>query len=61
MPEHYSKNTVSAEAWCKKCQRLTQHRIDHGRRGPCLECLKKLGEVAPAPEPAAEQIGLFER
>jgi hypothetical protein len=37
MPEHYTKNTLECTAWCKKCQRNTQHRVDGGRRGPCLE------------------------
>jgi hypothetical protein len=37
MPEHYTKNTLECTAWCNKCQRNTQHRVDGGRRGPCLE------------------------
>lgn len=37
MPEHYTKNTLECTVWCKKCQRFTQHRVDGGRRGPCLE------------------------
>jgi ribosomal protein L44E len=39
MPEHYTKNTLECTAWCGKCHRQTQHRVDNGRRGPCLECL----------------------
>jgi hypothetical protein len=38
MPEHYTKNTLECTAWCARCQRDTQHRVDGGRRGPCLEC-----------------------
>jgi hypothetical protein len=37
MAEHYTKNTLECTAWCGKCQRDTQHRVDGGRRGPCLE------------------------
>jgi hypothetical protein len=38
MPEHYTKNTLECTAWCPKCQDSTQHRVDGGRRGPCLRC-----------------------
>ena len=37
MPEHYTKNTLECTAWCAKCQKLTQHRVDGGRRGPCID------------------------
>lgn len=37
MPEHYTKNTLECTAWCRVCQKHTQHRVDGGRRGPCLE------------------------
>ena len=37
MSEHYTKNTLEATAWCAKCQKQTQHRVDGGRLGPCLE------------------------
>ena len=37
MPEHYTRNTESVTAWCNVCRRETQHRVDGGRRGPCLE------------------------
>jgi hypothetical protein len=42
MPEHFTRNTVSAEFWCGKCQKRTQHRIDDKRKGPCLNCIAKL-------------------
>jgi hypothetical protein len=60
MPEHFTKSTVEATVWCAPCGKPTPHRIDDGRRGPCLVCLEKRGEVkaAPAP-PAAEQGNLF--
>jgi ribosomal protein L44E len=41
MPEHYPKNTIEATGWCNKCNALTQHRVDGGRRGPCLTCMAK--------------------
>jgi hypothetical protein len=37
MAEHYTRNTLTATAWCNKCGRHTEHRIDDGRRGPCLD------------------------
>lgn len=42
MTQHYTKLTVSASAWCGKCGKHTQHRIDNGRKGPCLDCIAKL-------------------
>lgn len=41
MPEHYTKNTLECTAWCNPCGEMTQHRVDGGRRGPCLQCIKK--------------------
>lgn len=40
-PEHYTKNTLEVTAYCNPCGKMTQHRVDDGRRGPCLECIKK--------------------
>jgi hypothetical protein len=37
MPEHYTRNTISATCWCAKCGRMTDHRVDDGRRGPCID------------------------
>lgn len=37
MSEHYTRNTLECTAWCNRCNRFTQHRVDHGRKGPCLE------------------------
>jgi uncharacterized paraquat-inducible protein A len=47
MTEHFTRNTVSASLWCPKCQKFTQHSIDHGkegggRKGVCQECVAKL-------------------
>lgn len=41
MSEHFTKSTVSAEFYCSKCRRMTQHRIHGGRKGPCLECCER--------------------
>lgn len=41
MTEHYTRRTVSASHYCGKCGKSTQHRIDKGRKGPCLECIAK--------------------
>jgi hypothetical protein len=37
MPEHFTRNTLECTAWCAKCQRFTQHRVDGGRQGPCID------------------------
>lgn len=50
MTEHFSRSTVSAAFYCGKCGKPTQHRIDGGRKGPCLDCiarLQKLHDEAP--------------
>lgn len=58
MAEHYTRNTLTATAWCTKCGRNTEHRIDNGRKGPCLEHVTPVRlKVAEAPKP---QKGLFE-
>ena len=41
MTEHYPKNCCEASAWCPKCQKRTQHRVDTGLVGPCLDCMAK--------------------
>jgi hypothetical protein len=57
MSEHYPKNTISAAVWCNKCGKETEHRIDDGRRGPCLVCMAKPVE-ARKPQ-AAVQSEMF--
>jgi hypothetical protein len=37
MVEHFTRNTETATAWCAKCGRATEHRIDNGRTGPCID------------------------
>lgn len=58
MSEHYTSLTVSAAAWCPKCQKQTQHRVDDKRKGPCLECIARLGkEIADRPAPVPDRQG----
>jgi hypothetical protein len=39
MGEHYPKsaNGLTVIAWCETCRRDTPHRVEGGRRGPCVE------------------------
>jgi len=61
MPEHYTKSTLSASVWCNTCGKNTQHRIDGGRRGPCLVCLAALNEGTHSATPATEPGKDFQR
>lgn len=62
MAEHYTRNTESATAWCSKCNRMTEHRVDGGRRGPCLEHLTPVRAKIPKFDPPEEkQKDLFEK
>jgi hypothetical protein len=58
MAEHYTKNTVSVTVWCPKCAKFTTHRVDHGLRGPCLECMARPLQ-AEKPKPVDTQGELF--
>lgn len=67
MTQHFTRNTVSASFYCGKCGLFTQHRIDGGRKGPCLRCIKRMEEQhAAAPKPGGDdqrikrQRGLFD-
>ena len=57
-----TRNSISVGAYCTKCKRETQHRIDDRRKGPCLLCIERLEQMHAAaqlkPKPA-QQIGLF--
>lgn len=58
MTEHFTRSTVSSAFHCAKCGKQTQHRIDSGRKGPCLECIARY-DAAPkveAPEPDRQQV-----
>jgi ribosomal protein L44E len=37
MMEHFTRNTESITKFCRTCGRLTQHRVNNGRTGACLE------------------------
>lgn len=37
MSEHFTRNTLETTAFCPKCKRPTQHRVDGGRKGPCID------------------------
>ena len=63
MTKHFTRNTVSVEFYCSKCKAMTQHRIDGGRKGPCLKCIAKLesehGALKPKSDPVRQEK-LFE-
>ena len=58
---HYQKNVVEASLFCNVCGKDTPHRIDDGRRGPCLNPTHgrqpKLIDTTPPP---AEQTSMFD-
>lgn len=60
MSEHYTRNTITATAFCKKCRGFTVHRVGTGRLGPCLTCVGAplAGWITPVPQEAG-QLGLF--
>lgn len=59
--QHYTRNTVEASEWCRKCNKHTMHRIDGVKLGPCRECIKRLEQpVIPGTvEPPSEQLEMF--
>jgi len=64
MKEHFTKRTIEAQCWCNKCFRNTMHRIDNGRKGPCLTCMERLEKqhsqlTLLKPVPEEEQLELF--
>jgi len=61
MPEHFTRSTVFATFYCRKCGKFTPHRIDDARKGPCLDCIQKLEALHAAPKvaPPAQQTDLF--
>jgi hypothetical protein len=57
MTEHFTRNTVSATFHCGKCGKPTAHRIDKGRKGPCLECIARLNaQHANRKEPEQKEL-----
>jgi hypothetical protein len=60
MTQHFSRSTVSAAFHCAKCGKPTQHRIDDGRKGPCLACIERYDNAPKRETPAAQsQRSLF--
>lgn len=54
MSEHYTLETVEVKVWCRVCRQPTMHRVDGGRRGPCLEHAPK-----EKPKPVPQSGNLF--
>jgi hypothetical protein len=52
--EHYTALTVSVSAFCAKCGKHTQHRVDGHRKGPCLACIERLNAAHASAPPKAE-------
>jgi len=49
MAEHYTLNTVSATAWCGRCNKQTMHSVADHKIGGCLECIAQTeNEMASA-------------
>jgi ribosomal protein L44E len=66
LTQHFTRSTVSAEFYCSKCGKPTQHRIDGVKKGPCLECMAELERqhkiteaIQRARQLEATQIDLF--
>ena len=62
-PEHFTHSTVEASFWCNVCGKPTMHNVASGRRGSCLECIKRLQRDLPGIErpKEPEQMTLGER
>lgn len=56
---HIPSNVVSQGAYCKKCGKQTQHRVEASHKlGPCLDCMKKVEEnfkLRPKPEESKQE------
>lgn len=53
--EHYTKNTVEVQHYCKRCEKRTQHMVLGGKLGGCTVCMakqeqEKLNQPAVEPE-----------
>ncbi len=60
MPHHFTKATIEATVWCKKCGKPTPHLIYDGRRGSCKICIARLEEEAARREKeSAANLKLF--
>lgn len=59
---HYTKSTVSARRWCKKCSTFTIHQVLGGKLAGCEECMEKQkleAEARKQQQPKPEQGRLF--
>ena len=59
MPHHFTKATIQAEIFCRKCGKMTPWRIADGRRNYCLTCYSK--PVEHKELKSEKQPGLFDR
>jgi hypothetical protein len=60
MTQHFTRNTVSAEFYCGKCGKFTQHEIWDRRKGACIPCKERLEKLHNVPKPEPDkQMGLF--
>lgn len=67
MAEHFTRGTLECTSFCNRCEDFTQHRVDGGRKGPCLRCIARLekqiavrkGEEAADDALARQQPNLF--
>lgn len=62
--KHETRSTVEMTRWCNACRRVTRHRVDDRRPGPCLEhegqgMTKKQAAAAKKREAEQRQPKLF--
>jgi hypothetical protein len=67
MPQHYTRDTESAQIFCGSCMSTTTWRVLGGKRAFCIPCYEASAAVsraaaarAAAAEPVAVQQGLFD-
>ena len=53
MSQHYTLTTIQTEAWCKKCNGMTTHRVSHRRLQFCIPCWNKSEAESIAKKAAA--------
>jgi ribosomal protein L44E len=56
MTQHFTRSTVSSAFYCSKCGKVTQHRIDDRRKGPCLDCIDRLNRQHAEAEQEARRV-----